>query len=152
MAPAPRRTWSSDGTLVVTAEAVFARVMRNNKVFICHLINLGLIPELLSAVETQGYEKSTPVQELAIPAILSGRDVQAKAQTGTGKTAAFTLPMLQLLNQHKSQKRVIRALVLLPTRELAAQVEDCVQKYGVNLSLKAISILAVYPSIHSSRH
>ena len=116
---------------------------------------LGLIPELLSAVETQGYEKSTPVQEHAIPAILSGRDVQAKAQTGTGKTAAFTLPMLQLLNQHKSQKHIPRALVLLPTRELAAQVEDCVQKYGVNLSLKAISIfggVSINPQLKALKH
>ena len=116
---------------------------------------LGLIPELLSAVETQGYEKSTPVQEYAIPAILSGRDVQAKAQTGTGKTAAFTLPVLQLLHQRQSQKRLIRALVLLPTRELAAQVEECVQKYGANLSLKAISVfggVSIEPQIRSLKH
>jgi ATP-dependent RNA helicase RhlE len=107
--------------------------------------NLGLIPELLSAVESQGYTKSTPVQEKAIPAILAGRDVQAKAQTGTGKTAAFTLPMLQLLNHDKSQKPRIRGLVLLPTRELAAQVEECVQKYGKNLDLKACYVFGGVP-------
>ena len=106
---------------------------------------LGLIPELLSAVEAQGYTKSTPVQEKAIPAILDGRDVQAKAQTGTGKTAAFTLPMLQLLNQNKFRPPVIRALVLLPTRELAAQVEECVRKYGQNLDLKALYVFGGVP-------
>lgn len=117
--------------------------------------NLGLIPELLSAVETQGYEKSTPVQEKAIPAILSGRDVQAKAQTGTGKTAAFTLPLLQLLNQNKAPKRQVRALVLLPTRELAAQVEECVHKYGTNVDLKELSVfggVSINPQIKALKH
>ncbi len=107
--------------------------------------NLGLIPELLSAVETQGYTESTPVQEKAIPAILAGRDVQAKARTGTGKTAAFTLPMLQLLNHNKTHKPQLRGLVLLPTRELAAQVEECVHKYGQNLELNACYVFGGVP-------
>ena len=107
--------------------------------------NLGLIPELLSAVETQGYTESTPVQEKAIPAILAGQDVQAKARTGTGKTAAFTLPMLQLLNHNKTHKPQLRGLVLLPTRELAAQVEECVHKYGQNLELNACYVFGGVP-------
>ncbi len=107
--------------------------------------NLGLIPELLSAVETQGYTESTPVQEKAIPAILAGCDVQAKARTGTGKTAAFTLPMLQLLNHNKTHKPQLRGLVLLPTRELAAQVEECVHKYGQNLELNACYVFGGVP-------
>ena len=98
---------------------------------------LGLSESLLSAIKMSGYERPTPIQEKAIPAILSGKDVMAAAQTGTGKTAGFTLPLLELLNG-KSQNvpHSIRALVLTPTRELAAQVKDSIEKYGTNEKLK----------------
>ena len=106
---------------------------------------LGLIPELLDAVKSRGYEKSTPIQEKSIPSILEGRDVLGNAQTGTGKTAAFTLPMLQLLDRSKAQEKKIRALVLVPTRELAAQVEECVRDYGQNLDMKALCVFGGVP-------
>ena len=80
---------------------------------------LGLTAELLRAVEQQGYTHATPIQQQAIPPILEGRDVLAGAQTGTGKTAGFTLPLLQRLQQGSVNRRRIRALVLTPTRELA---------------------------------
>ncbi|MDH4074217.1 MAG: DEAD/DEAH box helicase, partial [Gammaproteobacteria bacterium] len=91
---------------------------------------LGLTAELLRAVEKQGYEQATPIQQQAIPLILDGRDVLAGAQTGTGKTAGFTLPLLQHLQQGTVNRRRIRALVLTPTRELAAQVADSIRTYG----------------------
>ena len=106
---------------------------------------LGLLPELLSAVKSRGYEKSTPIQEKTIPSILAGHDVLGNAQTGTGKTAAFTLPMLQLLNRNKTQHKSVRALVLVPTRELAAQVEECVRDYGQNLDFKALCVFGGVP-------
>jgi ATP-dependent RNA helicase RhlE len=94
----------------------------------------------VQAVREQGYETPTPIQAEAIPAVLAGRDLLAGAQTGTGKTAAFTLPMLQRLSQGERNKNrfggvAIRALVLTPTRELAAQVEESVRNYGKHLSL-----------------
>ncbi len=102
---------------------------------------LGLKAELLRAIETQGYTTPTPVQTQAIPAILKGGDILAGAQTGTGKTAAFTLPMLQRLSEGKPEatkrKRPVRALILTPTRELAAQVAESTQNYGKNLALKS---------------
>jgi ATP-dependent RNA helicase RhlE len=101
---------------------------------------LGLMPELLKAVAEQGYTTPTPVQQQTIPLILQGRDVLAGAQTGTGKTASFTLPLLQLLTtstklHHNS--RPVRAVILTPTRELAAQVHDNVNIYGKHLALRA---------------
>jgi ATP-dependent RNA helicase RhlE len=98
--------------------------------------DLGLSDCLLRAIEAEGYDTPSPVQREAIPAVLSGRDVMAAAQTGTGKTAAFTLPLLQNLSGGEAAKsNCIRALVLTPTRELAAQVSESVEKYGKNLSL-----------------
>ena len=98
---------------------------------------LGLTDSLLKAVKVSGYTKPTLIQEKAIPAILSGKDVMAAAQTGTGKTAGFTLPLLQLLNWRKKPTPYeIRALVLTPTRELAAQVKESIEKYGANEKLK----------------
>jgi len=97
---------------------------------------LGLTEDLLKAVTDQGYKTPTPVQQKAIPLILEGRDVLAGAQTGTGKTASFTLPLLQRLaeNHNPAQKpRRIRALILVPTRELAAQVYESVKTYGAHL-------------------
>jgi ATP-dependent RNA helicase RhlE len=101
---------------------------------------LGLSAELLRAVNEQGYETATPIQRQAIPLILKGRDVLAGAQTGTGKTAGFTLPMLQRLQHGTVNRRRIRALVLTPTRELAAQVADSVRSYGQYLPFRAAVI------------
>ena len=101
---------------------------------------LNLAPAIVQAVREHGYETPTPIQAQAIPAVLAGRDLLGGAQTGTGKTAAFTLPLLQRLSDGaKAKNRFggvgIRALVLTPTRELAAQVEESVRTYGKNLSL-----------------
>ncbi|CAN5228010.1 DEAD/DEAH box helicase [soil metagenome] len=92
--------------------------------------DLGLQPDLLRAIAKQGYTDPTPVQLEAIPLVLAGRDLMAGAQTGTGKTAAFVLPMLQLLAARPSRDRRVRALVLAPTRELAIQVEESVRTYS----------------------
>jgi len=106
--------------------------------------DLNLAPAILKAIRESGYESPTPVQAQAIPAVLSGQDVLAGAQTGTGKTAAFTLPILHRLSMSRSVTNRfgvfgIRALVLTPTRELAAQIEESVQTYGKHLQLKALS-------------
>ncbi len=99
---------------------------------------LGLSDPLLRAVAEQGYQTPSPIQAEAIPAVLSGRDVMAAAQTGTGKTAGFTLPLLQRLSSgNPVGANRIRALVLTPTRELAAQVGDSVATYGKHLSLRS---------------
>ena len=100
---------------------------------------LNLIEPLLKAVKNEGYEKPTPIQEKAIPIVLSGRDLMGCAQTGTGKTAAFAIPMLQLLSTHKNQdigQRKIRALVVTPTRELAIQIGESFASYGRFTGLK----------------
>ena len=103
---------------------------------------LGLSAELLRAVGEQGYSIPTPIQLKAIPAILEGKDIMAGAQTGTGKTAGFTLPLLQRLNTTpiKNGRRPIRALILTPTRELAAQVGASVEIYGRHLPLRSTVI------------
>ncbi len=102
---------------------------------------LGLRAELLRAIAAQNYTQPTPIQAQAIPAILSGRDVLAGAQTGTGKTAAFTLPMLELLSQNPAKRPGLpRALVLTPTRELAAQVKADIDLYGANLKFRNAAI------------
>jgi superfamily II DNA/RNA helicase len=93
---------------------------------------LGLSPKVLEAVRASGYETPTPIQAQAIPHALAGRDVLGIAQTGTGKTAAFTLPMLSRLEQGRARARMPRTLILEPTRELAAQVEEAFVRYGVN--------------------
>jgi len=104
--------------------------------------SLGLSAELLDAIEDQGYSEPTPIQRKAIPVILQHRDVMASAQTGTGKTAAFTLPLLQRLSADPGSRRgrPVRALVLTPTRELAAQVGASVETYGRHLPLKSAVI------------
>ena len=103
---------------------------------------LGLSAALLRAVSDQGYSEPTPIQRQAIPVILNGRDIMAGAQTGTGKTAGFTLPLLQLLSTsvNKNGGRPIRALILVPTRELAAQVQENVRTYGKHLPLRSTVI------------
>ncbi|AFZ60784.1 DEAD/DEAH box helicase [Anabaena cylindrica FACHB-243] len=105
--------------------------------------NLGLSNEIIRAVTERGYTKPTPIQMQAIPAVLSGGDLLAGAQTGTGKTASFTLPLLHKLSSDQNVKSSaigwlpIRALILTPTRELAAQVEESVHDYGKYLKLKS---------------
>ncbi len=107
--------------------------------------DLNLAPAILKAVHEQGYETPTPIQAQALPAVLAGQDLLAGAQTGTGKTAAFTLPMLDKLSRGEAGKnkfggKAIRALVLTPTRELAAQVEESVRDYGKYLNLTSTVI------------
>ncbi len=111
--------------------------------------SLGLSDALVRAVTDQGYTKPTPIQRQAIPAVLAGGDLLAGAQTGTGKTAGFVLPMLQRLAAHsaapaangsRASRRALRALILTPTRELAAQVEASVRAYGKHLKLSSIAI------------
>jgi ATP-dependent RNA helicase RhlE len=103
---------------------------------------LGLAADIVRAVSEKGYSEPTPVQRQAIPVILEGRDIMAGAQTGTGKTAGFTLPLLHLLSKNPSAKgpRPIRALILTPTRELAAQIGESVEVYGKHLPLKSTVI------------
>jgi ATP-dependent RNA helicase RhlE len=117
---------------------------------------LGLSAELLRAVGEQGYTKPTPIQRNAIPMILSGRDVLAGAQTGTGKTAGFTLPLLQRLSEKPRSRtsRPVRALVLTPTRELAAQVGESVATYGRYLPFRSAVIFGgvkINPQIQQLR-
>ncbi|MQY50464.1 DEAD/DEAH box helicase [Rhodocyclus tenuis] len=104
--------------------------------------DLGLSPEILAAVAAQGYTAPTPIQAQAIPVVLSGRDLMACAQTGTGKTAGFTLPILQRLStgRRAGGPTRVRALILSPTRELAAQIEESVRSYGAGLPLKSMVI------------
>jgi superfamily II DNA/RNA helicase len=92
--------------------------------------DLGLSPDILRAVAEAGYETPTPIQSQAIPIVLMGRDVLGCAQTGTGKTAGFTLPMIEILNHGRARARMPRSLILEPTRELAAQVAENFEKYG----------------------
>jgi len=100
--------------------------------------SLGLSAPILSAVKEQGYDTPTAIQQQAIPAVLEGKDVMAAAQTGTGKTAGFTLPLLEKLSTGAPvRSNQVRALVLTPTRELAAQVSDSVATYGKNLNLRS---------------
>ena len=119
---------------------------------------LGLAPEILRSIAEQGYETPTPIQAQAIPVVLSGRDLMACAQTGTGKTAGFTLPILNRLSTSTAQesgKRKIRVLILTPTRELAAQVEDSVRTYGVHLPFKSLVIfggVSMNPQITALRN
>ena len=103
--------------------------------------DLGLLPELLQAVAEKGYTEPTPIQAQAIPVILQGLDVMGGAQTGTGKTAGFTLPLLQRLASHANTsaspaRHPVRALIITPTRELAAQVAESVRDYGKHLGLR----------------
>ena len=117
---------------------------------------LGLSAELLRAIDEQGYRQATPVQQQAIPLILEGRDILAGAQTGTGKTAGFTLPLLQQLQTRNSGggRRRVRVLILTPTRELAAQVNQSVRDYGRHLPFKAMEIfggVSINPQISKLR-
>lgn len=101
-------------------------------------VSLALREPLLRAVSELGYLEPSPIQIQAIPAILSGKDVLASAQTGTGKTASFVLPILQkLMDQPSAKNNQTRVLIVTPTRELAAQVHDSIVQYGRHLSLRS---------------
>jgi ATP-dependent RNA helicase RhlE len=117
---------------------------------------LNLNPQIQRAIKEEGYTQPTPIQAQAIPTILDGKDLLAAAQTGTGKTAAFTLPMLQKLSGKKGEgKRYVRALVLTPTRELAAQVHQSVRTYGKYLKLKSAEIyggVSIQPQTRALRN
>ena len=97
--------------------------------------DLGLSDEIVAAVGSAGYLKPTPIQEKAIPYVLMGRDVLGTAQTGTGKTASFTLPMIDILSAGRAKARMPRSLIIAPTRELAAQVSENFVTYGKNTRL-----------------
>src|SRR5690625_4522323 len=104
---------------------------------------LNLVEPIQKALESEGYTEPTPIQEQAIPQLLQGKDLLGCAQTGTGKTAAFALPILQNLASKKplkKEKRQIKALVIAPTRELAIQIGDNFKKYSVNLRLKTLMV------------
>jgi len=104
---------------------------------------LDLLPEILNSLSNLGYSEPTPIQKQAIPLALQGKDILGCAQTGTGKTAAFSIPLLQTLHERKSNKpgkRPIRALILTPTRELAAQIADSIRDYGKGLGLRHVVI------------
>ena len=121
--------------------------------------SLGLKPELLRAVADQGYTEPTPIQAQAIPVVLAGKDLLGAAQTGTGKTAGFTLPLLQILSaranaSHSPARHPVRALIVTPTRELAAQVEESVRTYGKYIPVKSITIyggVGMQPQIDALR-
>src|SRR5690349_13624004 len=116
--------------------------------------SLGLAPELVRAVAEEGYEQPTPIQQEALPLALAGRDLIGSAQTGTGKTAAFMLPILQRLSQN-GVKHVLRALVLVPTRELAEQVLQSARAYGRHLDVSAASVyggVGMEPQTRALKH
>lgn len=101
---------------------------------------LNLIPPLLKALDEEGYQSPTPIQQQAIPVVLKGNDLLGCAQTGTGKTAAFSLPLLQQLSQQPSKGKELRALILTPTRELAVQIDQSIDTYGKFLPLKHLVV------------
>src|SRR5918995_5569848 len=121
--------------------------------------SLGLRAELLRAVAEQGYTETTPIQAQAIPVVLAGRDLLGAAQTGTGKTAGFALPLLQRLSSksngsHSPARHPVRALIVTPTRELAAQVEQDIRTYGQHVSLKSTLVfggVGIQPQIDALR-
>jgi ATP-dependent RNA helicase RhlE len=98
--------------------------------------NFGLQTEILRSIQKAGYTRPTPVQAAAIPKIMLGNDVIAIAQTGTGKTAAFVLPILHRLAQQSKGERDIKALILAPTRELAVQIMENIRNYGQSLPIR----------------
>src|SRR5512137_372128 len=113
-------------------------------------IDLGLSPELAAVLAELGYEEPTPIQRQSIAPLLAGRDLLGQAATGTGKTAAFTLPLLQLVAH--SPRRHPSALILVPTRELAMQVSEAVQRYGKELRIAVLALYggqAIGPQLHA---
>ncbi len=120
--------------------------------------NLNLIAPILRALSTEGYTQPTPIQEQSIPVVLEGRDLLGCAQTGTGKTAAFAIPILQLLHESKPSQRgpsLIKALVLTPTRELAIQIDESFAAYGKHTGLKHLVVfggVSQVPQVQSLRY
>jgi len=120
--------------------------------------NLNLIEPILKALRTEGYTHPTPIQEQAIPIVLNGRDLLGCAQTGTGKTAAFAIPILQLLHQQKNLRRgpgQIKALILTPTRELAIQIGESFMAYGEHTGLSHLVVfggVSQVPQVNALRH
>lgn len=114
-------------------------------------VSLGLADPILKAIEEEGYTKPSPIQEKAIPVVLDGKDLMAAAQTGTGKTAGFTLPILDILSEGEyPEAREVRALILTPTRELAAQVSDSVKTYGKYCDISSTVVfggVGIHPQI-----
>ncbi|MEO8695552.1 MAG: DEAD/DEAH box helicase, partial [Acidimicrobiales bacterium] len=106
--------------------------------------DLALRSELLQALSELGYEEPTPIQREAVPVLLEGRDLLGQAATGTGKTAAFALPLLQRLRRD-GEDRGVQALVLVPTRELAVQVSEAIHKYGIHLGVRVLPIYGGQP-------
>src|SRR3982751_1619472 len=106
---------------------------------------LGLRPELTNVVAALGYEEPTPVQREAIPLLLEGRDLLGQAETGTGKTAAFALPMLEVIAASKPPQRQTSGLILVPTRELAMQVAEAVHKYAKGVGLTVLPLYGGAP-------
>src|ERR1041385_5109637 len=103
--------------------------------------HLGLSDKILAAIEAAGYKTPTPIQEQAIPQVLARRDVLGIAQTGTGKTGAFVLPMLKLLEKGRARARMPRTLILEPTRELPAQVKENFDRYGAGQKLNVALLI-----------
>jgi ATP-dependent RNA helicase RhlE len=112
--------------------------------------NLGIIDSILKAVAHEGYTTPTPIQQQAIPLVLQERDLLGCAQTGTGKTAAFSIPILQLLSQHKQRKPGIKALILTPTRELAIQINESIAAYGRFTGLRHTVIFGGVSQLHQT--
>jgi ATP-dependent RNA helicase DeaD len=112
--------------------------------------DLGLRPELLKALSALGYEEPTPIQREAIPPLVEGRDLLGQAATGTGKTAAFALPVLQVLEAHRRDKAPV-ALVLVPTRELAVQVSEALHRYGKDLGARVLPVYGGAPIVRQLR-
>jgi len=124
-----------------TTKQLLLYILGSKRDFSMRFSELGLSAPILKALHEQRYETPTPIQLQAIPTIMRGADVMAAAQTGTGKTAGFTLPILELLSKSKPmQTRQIRALILMPTRELAAQILHSVTTYGKHMSLRATAV------------
>src|ERR1700740_2597762 len=112
--------------------------------------DLKLIKELTLALDKKGYKEPTPIQQQAIPHILAGKDIFGCAQTGTGKTAAFALPILQLLHENKPvvHQKTIKALILAPTRELALQISENFLEYGRNLGISHTTVFGGVSQFH----
>jgi len=114
--------------------------------------DLGLYPDILKAVEEKGYKTPSPIQEKAIPIVIKGGDLLAAAQTGTGKTAGFVLPILHQIAENPSQgHRKVRALILTPTRELAAQIQQNIVDYSKYLNVKSLVVfggVSINPQIN----
>ena len=139
------RPSSHTRALLRTASAPHAatqatQVTQTTQAVMSSFSELGLVAQLVAAVEAKGYTKPSPIQARAIPAVLDRRDVLGGAQTGTGKTAAFSLPLLQILSSVPGRHKRPRALVLAPTRELAAQVHQSIVDYGQHMNIRSVVI------------